>query len=75
MVSQDHPRHSGTIIQFTGDPKRTRQMDEIAKLRADVAALATPEGRLVGTPGHDAAEEYLWLAEWSNLALSRIEEI
>jgi hypothetical protein len=34
-------------------------MHEIAKLRADVAALATPEGRMVGTPGHDAAEEYL----------------
>ena len=34
-------------------------MNEITKPRADVAALATPEGRMVGTPGHDAAEEYL----------------
>lgn len=34
-------------------------MDEVAKLRADVAALATPDGRMVGTPGHRAAEDYL----------------
>lgn len=30
-----------------------------ARLRADTAALALPEGRRVGQPGHDVAREYL----------------
>lgn len=34
-------------------------MDDVAKLQADVLALATPEGRMVGTRGHDVAEQYL----------------
>jgi hypothetical protein len=34
-------------------------MDDAQKLQADVAALATPEGRRVGTRGHDAAKSYL----------------
>ena len=34
-------------------------MDDASKLRADVSALATPEGRMVGTAGHDAARDFL----------------
>lgn len=34
-------------------------MDDVPKLQADVAALATAEGRMVGTPGHDVAKSYL----------------
>lgn len=34
-------------------------MDEIARLTSDVRTLATSAGRMVGTPGHAAAEEYL----------------
>jgi len=34
-------------------------MDDASKLRADVSALATPEGRMVGTAGHDTARNYL----------------
>ena len=30
-----------------------------SQLRADVAALATADGRLVGTPGHDRARDFL----------------
>ncbi len=34
-------------------------MDKTDRLRDDVAALATPAGRMVGTPGHQLAESYL----------------
>jgi|MGYP000662692759 hypothetical protein len=34
-------------------------MDAASSLQADVLALATPEGRMVGTPGHDVARNYL----------------
>jgi len=34
-------------------------MNDAAKLQADVLALATAEGRMVGTPGHDVARDYL----------------
>jgi hypothetical protein len=34
-------------------------MDGVPKLQADVSALATAEGRMVGTPGHDVAKSYL----------------
>ncbi len=34
-------------------------MDDVPKLQADVTALATVEGRMVGTPGHDVAKSYL----------------
>ena len=34
-------------------------MNSVSKLQADVAALATPEGRQVGTRGHDVARDYL----------------
>lgn len=34
-------------------------MDDLLKLQADVSALATPEGRKVGTEGHYAAKRYL----------------
>jgi acetylornithine deacetylase/succinyl-diaminopimelate desuccinylase-like protein len=34
-------------------------MNDVLKLQADVTALATAEGRKVGTPGHDAAKSYL----------------
>ena len=34
-------------------------MDDASKLREDVSALATPQGRTVGTAGHDAARDYL----------------
>jgi hypothetical protein len=34
-------------------------MDDALKLQADVSALATAEGRKVGTPGHDVAKSYL----------------
>jgi hypothetical protein len=34
-------------------------MDDVMRLQADVAALATPQGRCVGTRGHDAAKNYL----------------
>jgi len=35
-------------------------MSLIASLQHDVAALATPAGRMVGTPGHEAAARYLF---------------
>jgi hypothetical protein len=34
-------------------------MNDVLKLQADVTALATAEGRKVGTPWHDAAKSYL----------------
>jgi hypothetical protein len=34
-------------------------MDDVGKLQKDVYALATPAGRKVGAPGHDAAKAYL----------------
>jgi hypothetical protein len=34
-------------------------MNDVLKLQADVAVLATAEGRMVGTPGHDVAKSYL----------------
>jgi hypothetical protein len=34
-------------------------MDNTQKLQADVSMLATAEGRKVGTPGHDTANNYL----------------
>ena len=43
-------------------------MDEMARLHTDVAALATAAGRMVGTPGHAAAEAYL-VGRMSDLAL------
>ena len=41
-----------------------------ATLRADVATLATPEGRMVGSPGHERAREFLY-KRMSNLGLER----
>ena len=34
-------------------------MSDASKLQADVLTLATAEGRMVGTPGHDVARNYL----------------
>ena len=34
-------------------------MQAAVQLRADVAALATPDGRMVGTAGHDRARDFL----------------
>ena len=34
-------------------------MDDVSKLQSDVSALAMPEGRKVGTRGHDVAKAYL----------------
>ena len=45
---------------------RNRQL--IQQLEADTAALALPEGRRVGQPGHDVAREYL-LGRLENLGL------
>jgi hypothetical protein len=45
-------------------------MDVILKLERDVAELATPAGRKVGTRGHDAAKNYL-LGRMDTLPLQR----
>jgi hypothetical protein len=47
---------------------RKPPMDDVSKLQADVSALATPQGRRVGTRGHDAAKDYL-LARMGDLDL------
>ncbi len=38
---------------------KTLKQDLVTRLRADTAALALPEGRRVGQPGHDLARAYL----------------
>lgn len=51
------------LVKLTGP-----QMNDLAKLQAYVEALATLEGRKVGTPGHEVAKEYL-LARLRDLGL------
>ncbi len=43
-------------------------MSLLSSLQQDVATLATPAGRMVGTPGHEAAVRYL-LERLSELGL------
>ena len=43
---------------------------DAVSLRADVAALATPEGRMVGTTGHERARDFLH-KRMSSLGLER----